>query len=104
MPKEYLHNPHAGEILKEEFLVPLEMSQNALAKHIGVPPNRIHAIVNGTRGITAETDLLLCKFFGLSEGYWLRIQNDYALMEAKRSLGGRLKNIISYAKREGKCS
>ena len=45
MSKEYLHNPHAGEILKEEFLVPLEMSQNALAKHIGVPPNRIHAIV-----------------------------------------------------------
>jgi len=45
MPKEYLHNPHAGEILKEEFLVPLEMIQDALEKHIGVPPNRIHAIV-----------------------------------------------------------
>jgi addiction module HigA family antidote len=96
MTKEYLHNPHAGEILKEEFLLPLDISQNALARGIHVPPNRIHGIVNGTRGVTAETDLLLCKFFGLSEGYWLRLQNDYALMEAKRSLGDKLKKVKAF--------
>ncbi|MEI8320602.1 MAG: HigA family addiction module antitoxin [Alphaproteobacteria bacterium] len=93
---QLLHNPHAGEILKEEFLVPLELSQNALAKAIGVPSNRIHAIVLGTRGITAETDLLLCKFFGLSEGYWLRLENLYELLEAKRSLGPKLKNVKAF--------
>lgn len=58
-----LRNPHPGEILKEEFLAELDMSQNQLAKVIGVPGNRIHAIVNGTRDITADTDLRLCKFF-----------------------------------------
>lgn len=100
MTKELLHNPHAGEILKEEFLIPLNMSQNALAKAIGVAPNRIHSIINGTRGITAETDLLLCKFFGLTEGYWLRLQNLYEIMEAKRSIGNKLKNVklFSYPK------
>ena len=77
-------NPHPGIILKEEFLNELDMSQNKLAKEIGVPGNRIHAIINGTRSITADTDLRLSKFFGLSEGYWLRLQNAYDLMEAKR--------------------
>jgi addiction module HigA family antidote len=93
MDKELLQNPHAGEILKEEFLIPFGLSQNTLAKAIDVPPNRIHGIVNGTRGITAETDLLLSKFFGLSEGYWLRLQNLYAIMEAKRSLSDKLARI-----------
>ncbi|MDH5722583.1 MAG: HigA family addiction module antitoxin [Alphaproteobacteria bacterium] len=80
-----LKNPHPGEILKEEFLNEIDLSQNQLAHAIQVPPNRIHAIVNGTRGITADTDLRLSRFFGLSEGYWLRLQNSYDLMEAKRS-------------------
>ena len=79
-----LRNPHPGDILKEEFLAEIGMSQNQLAHAIDVPPNRIHAIVNGTRGITADTDLRLSRFFGLSEGYWLRLQNAYDLMEAKR--------------------
>ena len=70
-----LRNPHPGEILKEEFLNEIGISQNKLAEAIGVPGNRIHAIVNGTRDITADTDLRLCKFFGLSEGYFLRLQN-----------------------------
>src|ERR1700724_112171 len=67
-----LRNSHPGEILKEEFLNEIGMSQNQLAHAIGVPGNRIHAIVNGTRDITGDTDLRLCKFFGLSEGYFLR--------------------------------
>ena len=59
-------NPHPGEILKEEFLSEIGMSQNQLAHALGVPANRIHAIVKGARDITADTDLRLCKFFGLS--------------------------------------
>src|SRR3954471_18216524 len=79
-----LRNPHPGEILKKEFLNQINVSQNQLAQSIGVPSNRIHAIVNGTRNITADTDLRLCKFFGLTEGYFLRLQNAYDTMEAKR--------------------
>ena len=94
--EELLHNPKVGEILKEEFLEEIGMSQNALAKAIGVPSNRIHAIVNGTRRVTADTDLRLCRFFGLSEGYFLRLQNAYELMEAKRKLGKVLAEIQPY--------
>jgi len=82
-----------GEILKEEFLEEIGMSQNALAKSIGVPSNRIHAIINGTRRVTADTDLRLCRFFSLSEGYFLRLQNAYETMEAKRKLGKELTAI-----------
>ena len=81
-----LHNPHPGDILKEEFLNTIGMSQNQLAHAIGVPGNRIHAIINGTRAITADTDLRLCKFFALSEGYFLRLQNTYDTVEAKRRI------------------
>jgi len=91
-----LHNSHAGEILKEEFLAPFGLSQNALAKAIGVPANRIHAIINGTRSVTSDTDLRLSKFFGLSEGYWLRLQNLYDMREAKRTLGNKLNAIKPY--------
>lgn len=88
-----LKNPTAGEILKKEFLEEIGMSQNALAHAINVPPNRIHAIVKGNRRITADTDLRLCCFFGLSEGYFLRLQNSYDLMDAKRKLGETLTKI-----------
>jgi addiction module HigA family antidote len=63
-----------GELLMEEFLVPMGISQYRLAKEIGVPAQRIGEIVAGKRAITADTDLRLCKFFGLSNGYWLRAQ------------------------------
>lgn len=96
MNEQLLHNPKVGEILKEEFLEEIGMSQNALAKAIGVPSNRIHAIVNGTRRVTADTDLRLCRFFGLSDGYFLRLQNTYELMEAKRNLGEVLVEIKPY--------
>lgn len=97
MNEQLLDNPKVGEILKEEFLAEIGMSQNALAKAIAVPTNRIHAIVNGTRRVTADTDLRLCRYFGLSEGYFLRLQNAYELMEAKRKLGQVLVEIQPYA-------
>jgi addiction module HigA family antidote len=97
-----LRNPHPGMILKEEFLSEIGMSQNQLAHAIGVPPNRIHAIVNGTRDITADTDVRLSRFFGLSEGYWLRLQNAFDLMEAKRKIGSDIRNIEPYSQTAGR--
>jgi antitoxin HigA-1 len=91
-----LQNPHPGEILKMEFLDEIGLSQNQLAHAIGVPANRIHAIVNGTRSITADTDLRLCKFFGLSEGYFLRLQNAFDTLEAKRRVAKDVARIKPY--------
>ena len=91
-----VRNPHPGEILKEEFLTEIGMSQNQLAQAIGVPGNRIHAIVNGSRDITPDTDLRLCRFFGLSEGYFLRLQNAYDTLEAKRRIADQLAKIEPY--------
>jgi addiction module HigA family antidote len=91
-----LRNPHPGEILKQEFLKEIGMSQNQLGHAVGVPPNRIHAVVNGTRDITADTDLRLCKFFGLSEGYFLRLQNAYDTLEAKRLIAAQVAKIKPY--------
>lgn len=88
-----LRNPHPGEILKAEFLDEIGLSQNRLAQAIGVPANRIHAIVNGTRDVTADTDLRLGKFFGLSEGYFLRLQNAFDTLEAKRKISTKLAQI-----------
>jgi addiction module HigA family antidote len=86
-------NPHPGEILQEEFLEPLGLSQNALAQAISVPSNRISEIIRGRRGITADTDLRLAKFFQLSEGYWLRLQIDYDIMEVRRKNEQSINNI-----------
>lgn len=97
MADKLLHNPHAGEILKIEFLDELDLSQNGLARAIGVPPNRINAIVRGTRSITADTDLRLCKYFGLSEGFWLRLQNIYETREAKRAIAKDIASIKPYS-------
>lgn len=93
---DWLHNPHPGEILKHEFLDEIGLSQNHLGQAIGVPGNRIHAIVNGTRDISADTDLRLCRFFGLSEGYFLRLQNAFDTLEAKRRIGAQLSKIEPY--------
>ena len=92
-----LKNPHPGEILKEEFLAPLGLSQNRLARAIGVPPNRIHDIVRGRRSVTADTDLRLGRYFELSEGYWLRLQNAFDLMEARRASPKALDRIAPHA-------
>ncbi len=82
-----------GEILAEEFLKPMGISQYRLAKEIGVPAQRISDIVSGGRSITADTDLRLCRFFGLSEGYWLRGQIRYDSEIAKDTLGKVLAKI-----------
>ena len=82
-----------GELLKEEFLEPLGISQYRLAKEIGVPAQRIGQIVLGRRAITADTDLRLCAFFGLSDGYWLRAQAAYDMEIARRKLAPELKKI-----------
>lgn len=95
-----IHNPHPGEILRHEFLEEIDMSQNALAQAIGVPGNRIHAIVKGTRSVTAETDLRLCRFFRLSEGYFLRLQNAYDTLEAKRRIGAEVAKITPLKRRK----
>jgi addiction module HigA family antidote len=92
-----LHNPHAGEILLEEFLEPMGISQNALARAIKVPPRRINEIVHGRRAITADTDLRLARYFGMSEGFFLGLQTDYELLERKRVLGAQLEQITPRA-------
>lgn len=75
-----------GEMLEEEFLKPLGMTKYRLAKEIDVPPQRIGDIVSGKRGITADTDLRLCRFFGMSDGWWLRLQAKYDTEMAKDAL------------------
>lgn len=82
-----------GELLLEEFLRPMGITQYRLAKEIGVPPQRIGEIIAGRRSITADTDLRLCKFFGLSNGYWLRAQAAYDTEVAEESLAETLKRI-----------
>ena len=82
-----------GEMLLEEFLKPMELSQYRLAKEIGVPQRRIGEIVAGKRAISADTDLRLCRFFGLSDGWWLRLQADYDTETAKEALSKTLAKI-----------
>ena len=86
-----------GELLLEEFLRPMGISQYRLAKEIGVPAQRIGEIVAGTRAITADSDLRLCRFFGLSNGYWLRAQAAYDTEVAERTLGAKLAKIRPWA-------
>ena len=82
-----------GEMLKEEFIEPYNLTQNALANAIFVPPNRIHQIIKGQRRITADTDLRLTTYFGLSQGYFLRYQEDYELRITKRKIADEINKI-----------
>lgn len=82
-----------GELLLEEFLIPMGLTQYRVAKEIGVPAQRIGEIVAGRRAITADTDLRLCRFFGLSDGYWLRAQVAYDTEVAAKELTGTLRRI-----------
>lgn len=88
-----LKNIHPGEILLEEFLTPMNISQNKLARDINVPPRRINEIVLGKRSITADTDLRLSRALGTSEGFWLGLQADYDLEERKNVILKQLKKI-----------
>ncbi len=90
---EFLPNPHPGEILLEEFLKPLGLSQNAIARALHVPPRRINEIVLGKRAVTADTDLRLARYFGMSEGFFLGLQADYELMERRREIEADLDTI-----------
>ena len=83
-----------GEMLQEEFLGPLSMTKYRLAKNIGVPAQRIGDIISGKRGITADTDLRLCRFFGLSDGWWLRLQVSYDTTIAKKKMAAELAKIV----------
>lgn len=97
MPDDRLHNPHPGEVLLEDFLKPMGLSQNALARAIEVPPRRINEIVLGKRAITADTDLRLARYLGISEGLFLGLQTDFDLMERRREMGDVLARITPRA-------
>jgi addiction module HigA family antidote len=88
-----LKNIHPGEVLFEEFLKPMALSQNALARATSVPPRRINEIVLGKRSITADTALRLAKAFGVSASFWLGLQADYDLEETSRQIARDLKNV-----------
>ncbi len=91
---ERLHNIHPGEILLEEFLRPLELSQNRVARGMNVPPRRVNEIVLGKRAITPDTALRLARYFGTSERFWLGLQTDYDLEKARLAQGGRLEREV----------
>ena len=86
-----------GELLLEEFLRPMGISRYRLAKEIGVPAQRIGEIVAGRRSVTADTDLRLCRFFGLSNGYWLRAQAAYDTEIAQESLAAEIERITPWS-------
>jgi antitoxin HigA-1 len=93
--EQRLHPVHPGEVLLEEFLKPMEISQNHLALKIGVPARRINEIVLGKRRITADTALRLAKYFGTTAKFWLGLQTDYDLDIAADELGERLEQEVS---------
>ena len=92
-----IENEHAGQLLVAEFLEPSSLSVVQLAGDIGVAPERIAAVVDGVRPIDAELDLRLGRYFGMSEGFFLRLQDQYELLEAKRALNGDLDRIVPRA-------
>ena len=92
--KKKLHPIHPGEVLLEEFLKPMGISQNRLALNIGVPARRINEIVLGRRGITADTALRLARFFGTSAEFWLGLQSQYDLDVTSEQLGERLNQEV----------
>ena len=96
--EKYIKLDHIGKILFEEFMEPYNLSQNALAKAIGVAPSRITDIVNGRRGITADTDLRLTRLFGLSEGYFLRLQEHIETTLVKHKITAELEQIVPLVK------
>ena|SRR5271165_6768883 len=95
MPSRKLPPIHPGEILRDEFLDPLGLSQYRVAKATSVPPRRINEIVRGTRAISADTALRLARFFGTSERFWLNLQARYDLEVEKDRLGDRLSREVS---------
>ena len=101
MAKKILDPIHPGEILLEEFLTPLGLSQYRLAKDISVPPRRINEIVHGKRAVTADTALRLSRFFGTSERFWLNLQTRFDLEVEKDRLGESLADQVEVLARAG---
>ncbi len=85
-----LRNIHPGEVLQEEFMSPMGISQNRIARDIGVPPRRINEIVHGNRAVTADTALRLARYFDISAGFWMGLQADFDLEEARERFGKQL--------------
>ena len=92
---------HPGEILEHEFLRPMNITQYRLAKAIGVDTRRVHAIVNGERGISAETALLLSRFFANSAEFWMGLQSQYDLEVTEERLAERLNRVVAHVRRVG---
>lgn len=94
---ERLHNSHAGELLASEFMEPLCLDVYTLAEALSVAPDALHAVIDGRQAIDAELDLRLGRYFRMSEGFFLGLQVDYELLEAKRALNGALDRIVPRA-------
>ncbi|HEV2969345.1 MAG TPA: HigA family addiction module antitoxin [Pirellulales bacterium] len=101
MTRQTIESIHPGEVLREEFLTPLDISQRRLAKETSVPPRRINEIVRGQRAISANTALRLARYFGTSERFWLNLQARYDLEVEKDKLGNRLDREVSVLTRSG---
>ena len=93
----WLRNAHAGELLTSEFMEPLGLDAAALAEAVGTPSADITAVLSGARPMDAELDLRLARYFGVSEGFFMRLQVRYELLEAKRALNGELERIVPRA-------
>jgi antitoxin HigA-1 len=94
---DWLHNPHAGEMLASEFMEPLGLDAEALAVALGMRAEDVQAVIDGARPMDAELDLRLARYFRMSEGFFLGLQTDYELLEAKRTLNGDLDRIVPRA-------
>lgn len=94
---DWLHNSHAGELLVLEFMEPLGLSTDALAGVIGIDASRLEDVIVGIRPMDAELDLRLARYFRMSEGFFIGLQTDYELLEAKRALNGELDRILPRA-------
>lgn len=99
MTRKKLPPVHPGEILLEEFLKPLELSQYRVARDLSVPPRRINEIVHGHRGVTADTALRLARYFGTSPRFWLNLKARYGLEVENDRLGSRLRKEVAVLRR-----
>lgn len=90
---DWLHNAHAGEMLVSEFMEPLGLDCKALAEALAIEAARLQAMIDGSRRVDAELDLRLARYFGMSEGFFMGLQDDHELLEAKRALNGDLERI-----------
>ncbi len=94
---DWLHNDHAGEMLVAEFMEPIGLSADALARALGVERPRLESVIGGERPVDADLDLRLARYFRLNEGFFLRLQNQHDLLAAKRALNGELDRIVPRA-------